>query len=341
MRLYNAKTDNVLAEKELEGWAAENGWEADGPDPYASLYRKIRGWREVYEEVVSTITVADSLVAKPQREYRDFPVVETDDAIIISDVEIPDQYALMLQLALYMGMARGIKKLLIIGDLIATDQETLNEWASVWRHGDESTFEEMMGITQSILHALSEWFDEIHIIEGNHDDRVARKTGGEIHLGLFLKGHAKVTYSRYNYLYIRTTERGLIKAVHPKNFSQNPITMVKDMYAAEQGPVFDPLDPINSMEKCGFIIAHCHVGQQGTTPDGVYPAISTGTMRNKYATKYLKQSQTRHRQWDNAFIVMQNGFPNLVNLVTTDWHKELGETLFSRVIGLDKALTFP
>jgi hypothetical protein len=326
---YNAafQDGDLVAQQDLEEWAQAHNIK------WSTFRRKLRSFREVYEELVVGLGVIQRIPEPVTRPFLDFPVIKLDDAVIIADVEIPDQSALMLRLATATGMAKGIRTLIIVGDLVATDQPTLNGWASLWRTGTEPTYKAMLGTLMETMRVLTDWFDKIYIVEGNHDYRIARATGGEIDLGMFFKADGRtdyipgVEYSRYNYLYIQTSKRGIIKAIHQKNFSQNPLTMVKDFHAAEVGPYFDPVNPMGTVQKTGWIIAHCHIAQQGTTPDGVYQAVSLGTMRSKAHTKYVMQMQTRHRNWDSAFAVLQDGFLTSWNLATTNWAAELGALL--------------
>jgi hypothetical protein len=76
--------------------------------------------------LVGNLVAQIDIPKSPSRTYLDYPVIDGDDLIIISDIEIPDHSAKMLQLALLTGMARGIKHLIVAGDLIATDQDSLN-----------------------------------------------------------------------------------------------------------------------------------------------------------------------------------------------------------------------
>lgn len=197
----------------------------------------------------------------------------------------------MLKLAMLVGMQRGIKRLIINGDLVATDQDGLNEWITTWRTEGVS-YESAIGLTRWTLHELARWFEEIDITEGNHDDRVARKTKGEVHLGMFLEGTI-ARYSRYSYLYMETMHRGLIKVVHPDNFSANPVTLGQEFYNVERGPYFDQLRPLETMRKCHFVVGHCHRQQSGMSPDGVYEIHSSGTLRDATRTAYKSKGQKR------------------------------------------------
>jgi hypothetical protein len=116
---------------------------------------------------------------------------------------------------------------------------------------------------------------------------------------MFLKGTPAV-YSRYSYLYIRTSNRGLIKVVHPETFSSNPVTMGQDFYDAEQGPDFDMMNPRESFEKCHFVIAHTHRFQRGKSKDGIYEIIALPCTRDPQRTQYKRKGQNKHKQSDSG-----------------------------------------
>lgn len=144
---------------------------------------------------------------------------------------------------------------------------------------------------------MAAWFTEIIIVEGNHDDRIARKTGGEVYLGMFLRDAKFVRYSRYSYLYMRTSQRGLIKLVHPENFSSTPVALGQQFYDVERGPRFDPFNPFKTAEKCHFVLAHTHIDQSGYSKDGVYEVHAMGTCRDATRTQYKNKGQNKHHQW--------------------------------------------
>jgi len=63
-----------------------------------------------------------------------------------------------------------------------------------------------------ILEVMVAWFDDIYILEGNHDDRINRATEGEVWFGMLLReaqiraGDAcNLVFSRYSYMYVRTS----------------------------------------------------------------------------------------------------------------------------------------
>ena len=276
-----------------------------------SLEAKLREHRNYKKLYLKNAAAEIDIPRHKRKEYLDFMEVEGDDWIIISDVEVPDHNTNILRAALLVAMKHNIKKLCIAGDLIATDMDALNAWVSTWVDPDAPTYEAAVDEVKGLLDAFSEWFEEIIIIEGNHDDRVARKTGGQVHLGMFLGENC--VYSRYSFMWIWTT-RGWVWVTHPKNYSRDPITLGQKLYDVQP-------------RKGHVVVAHCHRRQDGHTKDGVYEVHALGTCRDPWRTKYKSKAATNHPQWDESFLMIKDGFHYPFDMRTTNWAFWLGEDL--------------
>ena len=277
-----------------------------------SLRRKLNEHKTVYairQQTVRMVTMPPS----PSKRYTDFAVLEGDDYIIISDIELPDYNPLYLERAILAGMAHGIRKLIIAGDFLATDQDALNEWVSLWQTED-MTYEEAINLAKSVLTRLLSWFTTIDIIEGNHDDRPARKTGGQIHLGMFIAAE-NVRYSRYHFLWVKTS-KGYVYVCHPRQYSANSVGLGQKIYNTLTAP--------DGSKPMGIVVAHTHQAQVGTTPDGHGEVIALGTCRDKDLTKYKATSANTHHEWENGFLMIRKAY--FYPLTSrSDWRFWLGE----------------
>lgn len=290
-----------------------------------TLQRRLRDHRQeaLVEQIVRTDDLDPSIKdilkavpASPTRQYVDYVTVNGDDWMIISDIEIPDHDPTVLMLTILTAMRFGIKKLIIAGDLLATDQATLNHWVNTIVEGDDAPYAHCIKLVKMILKAMLAWFDTIILITGNHDDRVAKATQGEVHLGMFLDefiDSGKLMYSRYPYLWLETS-RGPIKVIHPQNFSSDPIVLGQQLYDVEP-------------KKCHIILGHCHRHQTGFSKDGAYEIYGLGLVRDPKRTKYKQFSANKHRQWDQGILMIRNGYIHSLPIKSTDWPWLLGETL--------------
>lgn len=242
----------------------------------------------------------------PSKIYNDYLHIETDDAIVISDIELPDADPIMLQAAIAMGKQYGIKTLIIAGDLIATDQASLNSWEEVIKTGDEPPFQRVIEHTKQVLKTFGEQFKTMYCISGNHDERVARKTGGEVHLGMLLPD---LKFSQYNFMWIKTS-RGYVYITHPQNYSSNSAGLGQKLYNVTVAP---------DSSKPHVVLAHTHQAQQATSPDGIREIHALGTMRDPLKTKYKSTRSNTHHQWTQGFLMLRKGYFYPMVRGTTDW----------------------
>jgi len=290
-----------------------------------TLKRRLREWRKYKENKLleNYAWIPDS----PTHDYDKKFIHVGDDFVVISDIEIPDHDPAMLQAALLVGMEQNIKTLIIAGDFIATDNDPLNSWPQTYAE-KSTTFEESLELASQILDKFSSWFDTIYIISGNHDERIARITGGEVWYGMLLKQASKkenksIQYSRYPYMYVET-KRGVIYICHQENYSQTPIKLAQAIYCTENGPYFDPRSNLSRSDKCHIIITHTHLVQSGFSPDGYRECYGIGTCRDPMKTKYIMVAANKHYKWNQGFLYVKRGYFHPLCRRTTDWEYILG-----------------
>jgi hypothetical protein len=275
-----------------------------------SLKRYIRDYRYYRRLFLGSMA---NLVAVPPaltEKFDDYETIVADDFLVISDIEIPDHSVQYLRYALLTAMVHGIKTLIIAGDLVATDQEVLTGFAQLYKRGDESSFRTAIRVTRHLLAEYGKWFDDIYILEGNHDDRIARATKGEIDLGMFLE-YTGAKYSRYSYMWVDTS-RGPVRVIHPRNFSQYPITLAAKLYNKHP-------------RKAHMVMAHCHRREDGWTEDGAYEIHCLGTGRDKDRTKYKMLRVANFCEWDASFLMVKRGFFYPLDLNASDWQELWGD----------------
>lgn len=290
----------------------------------STLERNVRNY--IYNKRKFTSGMIDklSIPRSTTKPYTEYEVVQGDNFIIISDVEIPDHSDEMLELAMLTGIRHGIKDMIIAGDFVATDQESLNHWLTTWIEMNRTTYRSDVGLGADILREFFKWFETIRMIEGNHDDRVARATGGEVYLGWLLEPTG-ATYSRYSYIYLDTS-RGMIKVCHPESYSANSLGLGQSLYSVEVGPYPD------RPQKCHIVLGHTHIASRGWSTDGTHEIIGLGCMRDPLRTKYKMKSSNKHSQWNNGFLMVKNGYMYDYTLKGTNWNEVLGEELYRKTL---------
>ncbi len=193
----------------------------------------------------------------------------------------------ILRLAMLTGMRHGIHKLILGGDIIATDQEALNTWLTTWAEDGEKTYAACLKELKQLIRACAEWFHEgIYAITGNHDERLAKKTGGQVTIQDMLE-EEPINFSMYSYMYIHSPIKNEYTYLcHQYNYSKTPVKLAQNIWEVETAPD-------GSRSKCHVIVTHTHIEQTGWSPDGEWRCISLGCARDPKRTKYARLRATK------------------------------------------------
>jgi hypothetical protein len=251
------------------------------------------------------------------RKWNDYLVLEADDLMVISDLELPDTDEAVLQAFLMTAIRYNIRRMVILGDGTAQDQHGLSTWLSTWKDSESIDFGGVFGILNRLIRLLLECFDEIYYVSGNHDQRIAKVTNGQVHMGLLLQHFGgRVHFSQYRRMYLKTS-RGTIGLFHQSNFSANGLSLSRKMYNVEPG--FD------GKKLSAIVVAHIHHWSCGKSDDNLAGCYSLGCARAPERTQYLNETPSTHSQWSQGFMRIQNGFIHNYDLHETDWDEVLGE----------------
>lgn len=286
----------------------------------ASVERYIRDYL-YYQNLFKENALKDFDLPEQAPAYDEYISLEADDALIISDLEIPDQDTNMLKAALAVGMKYNIRRLIYNGDIIATDQEVLNTWAKEWKDECETTYQKAISMTRQVFTQYGKWFTDQYFVTGNHDNRIARLTGGEVHLDMLLRD-TPCTFSRYSYMFMKTNPAGprtpWIKICHPKPFSENAASgLGTKLWANTVSP---------EGTKCHIVLGHTHLAQTAWSPDGQQEIASTGCMRHR--AQYKDTNTTAYRQWQRGFLMVRGGYFHPYTEFGTNWQQEIGHELW-------------
>jgi len=92
------------------------------------------------------------------------------DFIVTGDLEIPYHDGELLGYAVSLAQKFGIKKLIVAGDFVAMDE--LSPFPQ--EIGTMHTLSDTVAEGRMVLEDLVEWFEEILLIKGNHEQRGSR-----------------------------------------------------------------------------------------------------------------------------------------------------------------------
>ena len=226
-------------------------------------------------------------------DYTAHEVVTAERAIVVSDVEFPDQDAEMLGIMLAMAQRFKIKILIIAGDFIALD--SFSTWAKSAAY--TLAFKQELDPAKEALRVFFKWFDEIIYISGNHDRRLNHKIDGEITIGDFLTDFAGLRCSEYTHCVLNSGDREIF-IVHPKNYRDHPLSLPSRM----------------ASKKLMCVIAgHTHHLAIGYDVSGTFWVAESGCCRDKNKTHYKNTRQTTHTEWNPGFLMVIEGNPFMID----------------------------
>lgn len=162
------------------------------------------------------------------------------------------------------------------------------------------TIEDELQAGREILGGLSQYFDDIYFLWGNHDDRLVRALGFSIQfaeamklaLGDSLEGKATMTNLDHMWLH---GEEDSIYVCHPKTYSRLPLS----------GPA-----KLSDKHRSSVVCAHSHHCAIGHAVDGRSLVVEAGGLFDKTVTAYLQRSTT-FPTWQQGYAVV---YPDQFNL---------------------------
>lgn len=267
---------------------------------YNTLWRRLQEWQAAKPHL---------LIKNDERpSWQNWLRITTNDALFISDLEVPDHNEELLGYAREVAKIYELDTIIWAGDIMAQDEPGLSTHGDSWAM-QRPNFNQSIGITKRIFNEFKDVSKNQYFIEGNHDRHIAIATAGQAWFGQFFPEYENITFSRYPYMYI-ATDRGLVKVTHPKNFSENAINLGRNL--------------INKNKlKSHIIMAHTHQGQRGYSKDGQYEILALGCMRCPIKTQYKNIVDNTFGEWQPGFAFMKDGYFYMLNLYSTNWKRVL------------------
>jgi predicted phosphodiesterase len=234
------------------------------------------------------------------------------DYLCLSDIHVPFEDHEALKAAIISAKSRGIKKVIINGDLFHLDA------ASNFAVSKDQLAEIELDRVKEILAVLASEFESVYIIEGNHDARLFKELIQKVRNGVkrFIQNvsaiqtainELKVEEGIHNIYFADGNELwlGNVLICHPDHFSSTPGKTVMDMVDTYL-PKFRNLSAV--------VIGHTHYDIKKVYK-GIY-VFETGCMC--YEPDY-KLGAKKHRDiWTTAYAILRINKDG--NLVYNDSH---------------------
>lgn len=217
------------------------------------------------------------------------------DCLIINDVHIPATDWEFADLAVQIAEQHlpEPRTLIIAGDLINGD--ALSRWDDLVLC---TPLYQELDYAEAFLNKLSDYFDTIYFIRGNHEDRLLKSLRGQLHADQFrrmIADNARVQFSMYSYL---TVVSGGVayRVTHQVNYSQNALTVAKKLAGKFSSNI---------------ISAHQHHSAVGRDPSNSFTVIDSGGLHNSDLMAYVKLDDSTAPVMTQGFVLLKNGVATL------------------------------
>lgn len=154
-------------------------------------------------------------------------------------------------------------------------------------------------------------FDLIVYSDGNHDDWLARFTGGEMgiqDIAYLVGGGDRMMVSEYDYVNVNMPT-GKWMFTHSKRYSKDPLKTANELATYYQ---------------CNIIRPHEHHAGISVDKTGRYMIVDNGGLFRHESMAYVGRRTMGLPKMVRAFTLMRDGFPNLLMPHPfTDWSRWL------------------
>jgi len=240
---------------------------------------------------------------KTMKLYNDLVTLPPKNYIVFCDFHSPYYSEHWFNRGLAVADAMGIKDCIIAGDLV--DLDFIKSWPND-RIEEQSTLDSESRATEPVFKAL-DYFDNITLIKGNHENRVNRATDGKIqarHLFEIMGQRVweeKFTYSVYDKLFIG--DKWMI--VHPRSYSQISASVAVRLAEKFHRHILN---------------AHGHFFAMRYDRSGQYVALDLGGMFDPEKIGYINLKTTTHPAWNPGFVVITEDNKLHIFHEHVDWH---------------------
>jgi len=206
---------------------------------------------------------------------------------------------------------RNVKKLAVDGDFLDCDNLSIFTSTTESNRSNVITWKAEKDEGRKVMTRLLEWFDDIYICAGNHENRIIALTGGkegfkDIIAAMMPRDNISISeYERrvhvtiddfmiLNHTYVDENGNNRVqewRLCHPKNFSILPLRVARALAAKFEMNIH---------------MAHGHNLLVGRNISGKYICIEGGGLFDREALEYTCRTTT-HPVMRSGFFILKNG----------------------------------
>ena len=216
------------------------------------------------------------------------------DALLLFDIHSPCHDAAWINRCVDLALKWGVRKLGLGGDLVSFDA------FSVFAKSDSFDIGTEIRVTEGLLRVLESAFDEVVYSNGNHEQRLSRRTDWllpvETAMRLFLRD-GKTTFTRSFWFTLESGGESFY-VEPPRNVSVSQ-TLVPARLAAKY--------------HTHVIAGHGHLWGQGRDVSGRYWAIDAGICADPARLEYYVSQHNVRPAMQRGAVIVKGGVPVLLS----------------------------
>lgn len=224
------------------------------------------------------------------------------DWIIVGDIHVPATDWQFARLVGAVADKTGISRLLIAGDFFNFD------FASVYRLiAPPATWREERDAARILIKDWLESFNEIYIIQGNHDRRITNWSDAELEeddVWGMISSSSKIKISKFGWC---TINSGGVpwRVTHPKSYGRNQLTVASDLA---------------NKHATNLVTFHEHHAGIGWDVYGRYVVANGGSLVDVNKLAYAHLDDSRSAGMKKGFCVLRGGVLSVLSQYPyTNW----------------------
>lgn len=241
-------------------------------------------------------------------------ILVSDNFLVTSDWELPDTSGWYLDLLYLLGEKFHLPLLVHAGDVQANDQVGLTTHPVNSGHA-KKPYGDVLKMTKAIFRKLAKQYDDKIVIPGNHDDRLARASSGQLTTEL-VYDLMDIDMASDSHLWVKM-RRGWVYIAHPGRYAKSSLALGRQYYATKISP---------DGTKFHVVIGHTHNPESGLAIDGSkYNIFGLGCGRDPNLTEYSTRASLTYGAWGQSVLMALDGHFHHLVAGMTDFRYYLGD----------------
>lgn len=220
--------------------------------------------------------------------WDNYPKIKSDNCMVWGDPHSSTLHPKFASFMVDMALKFKCNTLAVIGDFF--NQKCFSQW------GDASgKFETELHAMEKFCEILTNMFDRIYILRGNHDEWVLKLVNNKIEFATIMK-------------LVTQNKRVIVSELPAAILNNNWFLCHPKEYSRISGRVANNIANVNLMN---VVTAHGHCSSLSFHASGQFQLVDIGGLTDRHKHEYIGRRITSHPKWVKGFVIIKNNIPYL------------------------------